>query len=88
MSETVPSAARCSHREHNKWHHLHYPNYPGRRLGLISSSGRKNMYVLIVDYYSRYIEITRLSGESAIEVISKTKSIFARHGIRETVMSA
>ena len=48
---------------------------------------RKKNYLLIVDYYSRYIEISRLDRTTADEVISRTKSIFARHGIPEIVVS-
>ena len=44
-------------------------------------------YLLIVDYYSRYIETAKLSNESSTEVISHTKSIFARHGIPQEVVS-
>ena len=35
----------------------------------------------MVDYYSRYIEIARLSRTTTAEVVSHLKSIFARHGI-------
>ena len=43
-------------------------------------------FLLIVDYYSRYIEIARLNRPNA-EVITHTKSVFARHGIPEVVIS-
>ena len=48
---------------------------------------KKASYLLIVDYYSRYIEIARLSRSTSTEVIMHTKSIFARHGIPEKVIS-
>ncbi|KAL5502651.1 hypothetical protein EMCRGX_G009456 [Ephydatia muelleri] len=38
-------------------------------------------YLLIVDYYSRFIEFCRLPNTSSSMVIIHTKSIFARHGI-------
>ena len=42
----------------------------------------------IVNYYSRYIEISKLSRTTAEDIISHTKSIFARrHGIPEVVYS-
>ena len=44
-------------------------------------------YLLVVDYYSRFVEIAKLSGSTATEVITHTKSIFARHGIPEVVVS-
>ena len=48
---------------------------------------KKASYLLLVDYYSRYIEIAKLSRPTSGEVIMHTKSIFARHGIPETVIS-
>ncbi len=36
---------------------------------------------MIVDYYSRYMEIARLKQTTTEEVMQHTKSIFARHGI-------
>ena len=42
-------------------------------------------YLLVVDYYSRFVE--KLSGTTATEVINHTKGIFARHGIPEIVIS-
>ena len=46
----------------------------------------QQMYLLIIDYYSQYIEIAHLKGATAEEVITHTKSIFARHGIPELVL--
>ena len=44
-------------------------------------------YLLIVDYYSRFIEFCRLPNTSSSMVIIHTKSIFARHGIPKSVRS-
>jgi len=44
-------------------------------------------YLLIVDSYSRFIEIAKLPDTSSSRVIQHTKSIFARHGIPTTVKS-
>ena len=44
-------------------------------------------YLLVVDYYSRYIEVAKLTSTSANSVITHLKSIFSRHGIPETVIS-
>ena len=44
-------------------------------------------YLLIVDYFSRYIEIAKLTNETSTEVIRHTKSVFARHGIPREVVS-
>ena len=44
-------------------------------------------YLLLVDYYSRYVEIAKLSGTTATEIINHMKGIFARHGIPEVLIS-
>ena len=44
------------------------------------------MYLLIVDYFSRYIEVARLDRTTAGDVIVHTKAVFARHGIPEVVV--
>ncbi len=47
----------------------------------------QNNYMVVVDYYSRYIEIARLENTTSKTVVNHTKSIFARHGIPEVVIS-
>lgn len=44
-------------------------------------------FLLVVDYRSRYPEVISLRSTSADAVILATKSIFARHGIPDTVIS-
>ena len=63
------------------------PLLPWQKLGTDLFEWKKNTYLLIIDYYSRYIEISRLSQLTAAQVVSHTKSIFARHGIPDVVVS-
>ena len=44
-------------------------------------------FLLIVDSYSQYIEIAKLTNTSSKTVIECTKSVFAQHGIPTTVKS-
>ena len=44
-------------------------------------------YLLIVDYHTNYPEISLLPDTTSATVIKHTKSIFARHGIPEVVIS-
>ena len=44
-------------------------------------------YVLVVDYYSNYFEIAQLASTKSSTMIQHIKSIYARHGIPETVIS-
>ena len=52
---------------------------------LLKVSG--NWYLIMADYYSRYIEVAKLENLSSDAVINHMKSIFARHGIPEVVRS-
>lgn len=48
----------------------------------------KSVYILVVDYYSKYVEIDLLTnGHNSSNTIIKLKSIFARHGIPSILMS-
>lgn len=44
-------------------------------------------YLLLVDYFSRFIEVAKLTHTTSIAVIGHMKSIFARHGIPVEVRS-
>ena len=44
-------------------------------------------YLLFVDYFSKYIEISKLNNETSHEVILRLKSILARHSIPLEVFS-
>ena len=63
------------------------PALPWQKVGTDLFEWKKSNYLLIVDYYSRYIEVARLTRTTTSEVINHTKSIFARHGIPDTVIS-
>ena len=63
------------------------PELPWQKVATDLYEWKQHMHLMIVDYYSRYIEIARLSGTTADEVIRHTKSIFARHSIPEQVIS-
>ena len=64
------------------------PELPWQRIGtdLFEFQGYYS-YLLVVDYYSRFIEITRLECTTSEEIILQTKKIFARYGIPEVVVS-
>lgn len=47
----------------------------------------KKQYILIIDFFSRYIEVAQLKYTSAEVTIKAVKEAFARHGTPETVVS-
>ena len=63
------------------------PELPWQKVGTDLFEWKKNHYLLIVDYFSRFIEISKLNRLTSDEIIIHTKSIFARHGIPEVVYS-
>ena len=44
-------------------------------------------YIIVVDYFSQYPEIQKLTNTPSTEVITALKSIFVRYGIPDTVVS-
>ena len=64
-----------------------FPEGPWHKVGMDLFYWDQATYLLIIDYYSHFIEVSRLSNESVNEVIRHTKSIFAHHGIPVEVIS-
>lgn len=64
------------------------PERPWQIVGSDLFCYKRTPYLLVVDYYSRHVEIAALedSSDSSV-VITKLKSIFARHGIPEMFIS-
>ena len=62
-------------------------NTPWQKVGTDLFEWKSNNYLLVVDYYSRYIETVKLSSTTSLGVINHLKSIFARHGIPEIIVS-
>ena len=64
-----------------------YPYYPWETVGPDLSHWKGIEYLLVVDYFSRYIEIAKLTKTTSVAIIERLKSIFARHGIAKTLIS-
>ncbi|UYV64942.1 K02A2.6-like, partial [Cordylochernes scorpioides] len=60
---------------------------PWQKVGMDLFYLNGRWYLIVCDYYSRYPEISLLQNLTAQEVISRLKSIFARHGTPETMRS-
>lgn len=63
------------------------PDRPWQKLGADLFSLNSSSYLLVVDYYSRYVEIARLGPTRSADVIVHLKSMFARHGIPELLVT-
>ena len=64
-----------------------FPDRPWQRIATDLFHWQNKEYILAIDYYSRYIEIMKLEKTDSEAVINALKSMFARHGIPESVMS-
>ena len=65
-----------------------FPERPWQLVGIDFFHTKTCDYILIVDYFSRFIEVADMSrGKGATNVINKLKDVFARHGIPEKIRS-
>lgn len=63
------------------------PQGPWQRVGMdLFQLGGKD-FLVMCDYYSRWIEVLALSSTSAAAVISRVKDAFARFGVPSTIVS-
>ena len=60
---------------------------PWEKVGVDLFHWENSEYLVVVDYFSNYPEIVKLSSTTAAAVITHLKSIFARHGIPKIVVS-
>jgi len=63
------------------------PARPWQRVGtdLFMLSGK--IFVLVVDYFSRFVEAVQVASSSVAQVVPVLKSIFSRFGVPEVVVS-
>ena len=90
VEEMVKSCPECIKHNPQRPQPLlpsHLPDLPWQKVGTDLFELNKNTYLLIVDYFSRWIEVAKLNKLTSEEVINCTRSIFARHGIPEVVVS-
>ena len=60
------------------------PQYPWQKIGCDLCEVEGSTYIVMVDYYSRYIEIAYIRTLTMQSVILKMKDVFARWGVPET----
>ena len=63
------------------------PKYPWERVGVDLFEFLGSTYLVVVDYFSRYPEVSKLNATTSKSVITTLKSIFARHGVPAVLMS-
>ena len=63
------------------------PKYPWQKVGTDHFEMKGATFLLVVDYFSSYVETTKLASTTSSVVITALKSIFARFGVPEIVVS-
>ena len=64
------------------------PDYPWQKVGsdLFKLNGQKYL-LLVVDYFSRFLEVTKLSTTTSVAIIHVLKTTFSRYGIPEVLIT-
>ena len=63
------------------------PSRPWEMVATDLFQWEQSNYMVVVDYYSRYIEVAKLENTTSRKIVNHTKSMFARHGISDVVRS-
>ncbi|UYV83311.1 K02A2.6-like [Cordylochernes scorpioides] len=90
IAETVRKCSVCIQEAVSKHEPLIPTNFPTRlwqKIGMDLFKFENKWYLVVIDYYSRFPEMIQLDRLTANVVAQSCKSIFARHGIPETVVS-
>ncbi|UYV63562.1 K02A2.6-like, partial [Cordylochernes scorpioides] len=90
IERMVSSCTKCLKERKPKHEPLmpsEFPIRPWQKVGMDLFYLNGRWYLIVCDCYSKYPEISLLQNLTAQEVISRLKSIFARHGTPETVRS-
>ena len=90
IEEMIADCPICARTHYNNAEPLlptTLPDLPWQKVATDLYVRKEHTYILMVDYYSRYIETALLRDTTSQGVIQQLKSIFARHGIPEQVMS-
>ena len=87
IEDEVSKCAVCmksQHRELMLPHDIPDGRWQKIAMDIMTYHGRD--YLVIVDYYSKYPEVSLLPDKTASSIITYTKSIWARHGIPEEIV--
>ncbi|UYV66867.1 K02A2.6-like, partial [Cordylochernes scorpioides] len=89
ITETVRKCSVCIQEAVSKHEPLiptNFPTRPWQKIGMDLFKFENKWYLVVIDYYSRFPEVVQLDRLTANVVVRSCKSIFARHGVPETVV--
>ncbi|KAK3736765.1 hypothetical protein QZH41_008005 [Actinostola sp. cb2023] len=91
IEQLISKCATCNtHRNKNTNEPLlphSIPERPWQKVGSDIFEYQGKSYLLVIDYYSKYIETSLVKDKTASTVVTHMKSMFVRHGIPEELIS-
>jgi transposase InsO family protein len=90
IANRVKECEECSRnfrQNHEPLIQSELPEFPWQKLGTDILYFNNKNYLVVIDYFSRYIEIAHLSNTTTQGVIAALQNIFARHGIPQEIRS-
>lgn len=85
IEETVKNSQKCASERPNRSEPLITTPLPDAAWKKIGADLMKHeWYLVVMDYYSKYLEIMQLPSLTSKVIINKLESLFARFGIPET----
>jgi hypothetical protein len=90
IAETVRRCPVCVQERQDRHEPLipsEFPERPWQKVPLDLFKLNGKWFMVLMDYYSRYPEVTELTRLTAAAVINRCQSFFARHGVPEEVRS-
>ena len=91
LKELVDACRECrANRPVQRWEPLHptdLPERPWQKLGADLCALQGKDFLVVTDYYSRWLEVRQLHSTTASSIINKFNMIFSTHGIPEVVVS-
>lgn len=66
---------------------IQIPSLPWEKVGSDIFEYRKQYFLIVVDYFSNFIEVTKLKNLTSSVLIESVKAIFSRHGIPKILIS-
>ncbi|XP_065192543.1 uncharacterized protein K02A2.6-like [Sycon ciliatum] len=86
----VMSCATCAKARPNPAEPLissEFPSLPWSKIACDLCAAKGSTYLVVVDYFSRYIEVKQLTTTTSAAVIACLHSVFSTHGIPHTLVS-
>ena len=90
IEETVKGCTSCAREFSPRKEPLlpsSLPDYPWQKVASDLFTLKGANYFLVVDYFSRYPEVVKLTSTTSNGIITALKSIFSRHGVPQVLVS-